>query len=264
MILLFFVLHYNSVEYRNNNNQASFIGKAFGGTSPIGGNTGQYVQWMEARTIMYLKISISDFLTLFSARTRTWFWERRPGYALGGACLVATGSSTLLALFWNKINTSSDAYMAGLAPQNGVANYAVLSTWIYCILWFFVQDIAKVVTYQLLERLTNQDTERVKEQSARGTISTLMDEDAKRARARGVTKAGAADGHHGGMSHHHDDSEVCGKGAGAQFLNVTLCTQWPHDAPPSHFPVQLATTVKSLQKEIAELRALIVGGAVKK
>jgi hypothetical protein len=26
---------------------------------------------------MYMKISISDFLTLFSARTRTWFWERK-------------------------------------------------------------------------------------------------------------------------------------------------------------------------------------------
>ena len=48
-------------------------------------------------------MSISDFLTLFSARTRTWFWERRPGYALGVACIIATGSSTILSLFWEDI-----------------------------------------------------------------------------------------------------------------------------------------------------------------
>ena len=50
--------------------------------------------------MIYLKISLSDFLTLFAARTRTWFWERRPGYALGVACLAATFSSTMMSLFW--------------------------------------------------------------------------------------------------------------------------------------------------------------------
>ncbi|MFY7854788.1 MAG: DEAD/DEAH box helicase, partial [Rubrivivax sp.] len=72
------------------------------------------VRWMEARTMIYLKISISDFLTLFAARTRVWFWERRPGYALGAACIVATSSSTLLSLFWDDIFKSTDTYMVGL------------------------------------------------------------------------------------------------------------------------------------------------------
>lgn len=53
--------------------------------------------------MIYLKISLSDFLTLFSARTRIWFWERRPGYALGVACIAATSTSTLMSLFWDDI-----------------------------------------------------------------------------------------------------------------------------------------------------------------
>ena len=111
-----------------------------------------YVTWMEARTIMYLKISISDFLTLFSARTRTWFWERRPGYALGVACIVATGSSTLLSLFWDKIMKDQDSYMKGLNKS-----YACLSTWAYCVAWFVLQDICKVLTYKMLEALSEKD-----------------------------------------------------------------------------------------------------------
>jgi H+-transporting ATPase len=99
MVLLAIVLQ---ASYKNCFDASCFIGNAFG-------SGGGYVTWMEARTIMYLKISISDFLTLFAARTRTWFWERRPGYALGVACIVATTSSTLLSLFWDDVFQTSDA-----------------------------------------------------------------------------------------------------------------------------------------------------------
>ena len=71
-------------------NRAQYVLTGAYTTAKIFGNSSagnSWVQWMEARTIMYLKISISDFLTLFSARTRVWFWERRPGYALGVACI---------------------------------------------------------------------------------------------------------------------------------------------------------------------------------
>ena len=31
------------------------------------------------KTIVYMKVSLSDFLTLFAARTRGPFWSMRPG-----------------------------------------------------------------------------------------------------------------------------------------------------------------------------------------
>jgi hypothetical protein len=47
-------------------------------------------------------VSISDFLTLFSARTRTWFFQRPIGRLLGGAAVIAMGTSTMLSLFWDR------------------------------------------------------------------------------------------------------------------------------------------------------------------
>ncbi len=48
----------------------------------------------------YLKISISDFLTLFCARTKSWFFTVAPALILLGALVVALGLSTIFALTW--------------------------------------------------------------------------------------------------------------------------------------------------------------------
>ena len=81
----------------------------------------------------YLKVSISDFLTLFAARTRSWFFQRRLGWLLGGAAVIAMTTSTLLSLFWDKIfgGLGPSAYMQGLRFSNG----SCITVWIYCIVW---------------------------------------------------------------------------------------------------------------------------------
>ena len=110
-----------------------------------------FLTWYEVRTIIYLKVSISDFLTLFSARTRTWFWERYLGGPLLIAACVALTISTIFALFWDKVfdvnKLGESAFMEGLASSDG----AVIATWLYCILWWIIQDAAKVYTYWLLD-----------------------------------------------------------------------------------------------------------------
>ncbi len=110
-----------------------------------------YLTWYEVRTIIYLKVSVSDFLTLFSARTRTWFWERYLGGPLLIAACVALSISTIFALFWDSIFDASklgeSAFMEGLSRSDG----AVVATWLYCILWWIIQDAAKVWTYWLLD-----------------------------------------------------------------------------------------------------------------
>lgn len=46
-------------------------------------------------------MSISDFLTLFSARTHNgFFWSDRPSPFLAGAAMVSLGISTLVACLW--------------------------------------------------------------------------------------------------------------------------------------------------------------------
>ena len=51
-------------------------------------------------TMTYLKVSVSDFLTLFSSRTKRFFWTSRPAWPLLAAAAVSLGLSTLLACVW--------------------------------------------------------------------------------------------------------------------------------------------------------------------
>jgi H+-transporting ATPase len=50
--------------------------------------------------MLYLKISLSDFLTVFAARTRGTFYSRKPGALLFTAACFAMFTSTMLALHW--------------------------------------------------------------------------------------------------------------------------------------------------------------------
>merc|ERR1719453_494956 len=58
------------------------------------------LSYLEVQAMMYLKVSLSDFLTVFAARTHGPFFSRRPGLKLFCAAIVAMTSSTLLAHFW--------------------------------------------------------------------------------------------------------------------------------------------------------------------
>ena len=133
LILVAFGMHANALH------PGDFFGIIFGAQGR------SYITWHELRTLLYLKVSISDFLTLFSARTRIWFFQRKIGGLLGGAACVAMGTSTILALYWDSIfdGLGPSAHMQGLRFSNS----SCVAVWIYCILWFFVQDACKIYTY---------------------------------------------------------------------------------------------------------------------
>ncbi|MEW5303187.1 MAG: hypothetical protein WDW36_005903 [Sanguina aurantia] len=101
-------------------------------------------------TLIYLKVSISDFLTLFSARTHAgFFWSVRPSPILLIAAGVALSLSTALACIWPKGHTDG-ILSEGLA----YGDYTLLPlwTWVYCIFWWFVQDTLKVLAYWVMHR----------------------------------------------------------------------------------------------------------------
>nr|CCA15042.1 ptype ATPase superfamily putative [Albugo laibachii Nc14] len=99
----------------------------------------------EVMMMMYLKISLSDFLTVFTARTDGFFFSRAPGLLLAVAACFATLVSTLLAIFWPFTE------MQAISPK------LCLFVWVYCILWFFVQDIAKVFLNYLLDKVAHSN-----------------------------------------------------------------------------------------------------------
>ena len=91
--------------------------------------------------LMYLKVSISDFLTVFAARTQGFFFMRKPGTALAIAFIIATTASSIFAHVWPFVG------------MEGLPGEYILFTWIYCILCFFLQDTCKVCLNLVLDAL---------------------------------------------------------------------------------------------------------------
>lgn len=101
-------------------------------------------------TLMYLKVSISDFLTLFSARTHDgFFWSSRPSPILLVAAIFSLSLSTLLACFWPK-STVDGQDVEGLALRSPKEMAIII--WTYCLIFWFIQDAAKVATYAWMEK----------------------------------------------------------------------------------------------------------------
>ena len=97
---------------------------------------------------IFLKVSVSEFLTLFSCRTQEgFFWTVKPGKPLLGAVFVSLTISSFLAAFWPKGELDGLPVM-GLS--RGSCPLLPLWVWIFCILWWFVQDLLKVLTLWLL------------------------------------------------------------------------------------------------------------------
>lgn len=93
----------------------------------------------QAQAFMFLQLCLSDFVTVFAARTRGWFFERRPGIALCSAGLLASLVTTFLA------TAASFGGMKPIHPRTAVF------IWIYVIVLFVVQDAAKKLWYWIIK-----------------------------------------------------------------------------------------------------------------
>jgi len=110
-------------------------------------------------TAIYLKISISDFLTLFASRTGP-----KPFFAFGPSKVLLFGAigslfiSTCVATWWpdsspDHVNTRGLWYQPdGSSSESYKYKLMPLFVWAYCIIWWFIQDIIKVWTYVLLDK----------------------------------------------------------------------------------------------------------------
>ena len=109
-------------------------------------------------TMIYLKISISDFLTLFAARTqdRPFYAYYPSGILLGGAAFSLTLSTCVAAFFPDC--TMDDIKTIGLSRDSDGVSASTMQhmmpifVWIYCILWWLVQDAVKVASYYIVEK----------------------------------------------------------------------------------------------------------------
>merc|ERR1712086_763903 len=91
------------------------------------------LEYGQLMTMMYLKVSLSDYLSLFNARTRSWMWSRAPSNIVLGAGAFATLMATFLSLFW-----PFGSSMMSIAPR------LITFVWVYTICWSLLQDVGKI------------------------------------------------------------------------------------------------------------------------
>jgi len=126
----------------------------------------------EVLTGCYLKVSGTDFLTLFSARTRGWFGSMLPSWQLVTAAVVALAASTTLSAHWPRQlngNKMARAYFpekaSGLPSLSGVYErhsgvrmasapaQVLVFTWVYVVVWWLAMDVVKVGLYAVLRHV---------------------------------------------------------------------------------------------------------------
>jgi len=95
----------------------------------------------EIKTLIYLKIALSDYLSLFNSRCHGWFFSRAPSYHVVLAAVVSTICSSLLAHWW-----------PFGADMDGIPMSVVGFVWVYTLAWGVIQDACKVFTYWILNK----------------------------------------------------------------------------------------------------------------
>eukprot|EP01035_Chromulina_nebulosa_P017545 gene17545-23108_t len=99
------------------------------------------ISYGQITTSMFLKVAVSDFLTLFSARAgENWFWESKPAPILLIAGGFALTISTIVACVWP--NSRPDG-IPTIGLHRRMPYSLPIYIWLYCIVWWFIQDAAK-------------------------------------------------------------------------------------------------------------------------
>ena len=115
----------------------------------------------QVQALIYLQLSLSGQLTVFSARTRSWFFTRAPGQPLVVAFCIAQICSTLLAIYpLGELQPMLGLACSGLQGVCEPGSYTINASdgwnyagfvWCYCLIVFVIQDCVKVTAYHILD-----------------------------------------------------------------------------------------------------------------
>lgn len=107
------------------------------------------LKYGQITNVMFLKVAVTDILTLFSSRTaHQFFFQRKPHPVLFGCALFALCLSTTLSLVW-PCGTLDKVPVCGLGYHENRQKIA-LWVWIYCLVVFVIQDAVKVGCWRTL------------------------------------------------------------------------------------------------------------------
>ena len=93
----------------------------------------------QIQSLIFLKLAVAGHLTLFVARTPTFFLKRPfPAPIMLWAAIITKALATILVGF-------------GFGLISPVPWYAIGIVWGYCLVWIFIEDYAKINVYKHLE-----------------------------------------------------------------------------------------------------------------
>merc|ERR1712025_1383014 len=108
------------------------------------------ISYGKITTSVYLKVSVSDFLTLFSARAGgDWFFMVRPAKILLVGAFIALSSSTIIAMFW-PLSYPDEIETEGLVRSPPYTLEAFV--WAWSLSWWLAEDAAKVFCRWIVHR----------------------------------------------------------------------------------------------------------------
>merc|ERR1712023_356534 len=108
------------------------------------------ISYGKITTSVYLKVSVSDFLTLFSARAGgDWFFMVRPAKILMIGAMIALSSSTMIAMFW-PLSSPDSIETEGLVRSPPYPLEAFV--WAWSLAWWLAEDAAKVFCRWVVHR----------------------------------------------------------------------------------------------------------------
>merc|ERR1719201_2685352 len=132
------------------------------------------ISYGKITTSVYLKVSVSDFLTLFSARAGgDWFFMVKPAPILFFGAMFAMSCSTCFAMFWPK------SYPDGIQTEGLVESPPYMLevfVWSWSLTWWLVEDAAKVFCRWIVHKYNIFDINNTGEMVLTESAKKLQDE----------------------------------------------------------------------------------------
>merc|ERR1711871_1382627 len=123
---------------------------------------------------VYLKVAVSDFLTLFSARAGgDWFFMVKPAPILLAGGIIAVSCSTCFAMFWPK------SYPDGIQTEGLVESPPYMLevfVWSWSLTWWLAEDAAKVFCRWIVHKYHIFDINNTGEMELTNSAKRLQEE----------------------------------------------------------------------------------------
>lgn len=116
------------------------------------------VTYPQCLGMVYLAKSLAGFLSVFTSRTGvSFFWVSNPHWLLWMATIIANGLSIIFACTWPFSSDGSKYY----DRIDGISWQQCLFVIVWCLIWFLIQDLAKVIFLHAWHAIAKTDMRKV-------------------------------------------------------------------------------------------------------